>query len=124
FTPRSGRPPPSSRHTSRRKWRRERGMSESPPIIRKVKKKGGHGHHGGSWKVAYADFVTAMMAFFLLLWLLSTVDEEKREQVAMYFQRPVSAIFESGSNPTGNMLLNEAPASSGPGMLVAAMDSA
>ncbi|MFZ4542370.1 MAG: flagellar motor protein MotB, partial [Rickettsiales bacterium] len=39
------------------------------PIIIKKIKKGGHGHHGGAWKVAYADFVTAMMAFFLLLWL-------------------------------------------------------
>ena len=41
-----------------------------PDIVIKKIKKGGHGHHGGAWKVAYADFVTAMMAFFLLLWLL------------------------------------------------------
>jgi chemotaxis protein MotB len=51
---------------------------EKPSIfIRKVKK-GGHGAHGGSWKVAYADFMTAMMAFFLLMWLLSMVDPVKK----------------------------------------------
>lgn len=72
------------------------------PIIRKVKKKGGHGHHGGSWKVAYADFVTAMMAFFLLLWLLGSLDEDKREEVAEYFQQPVSAIFTKGGNSLGD----------------------
>ena len=46
---------------------------KAPIIIKKVKKVSGHGHHGGAWKVAYADFVTAMMAFFLLLWLLITL---------------------------------------------------
>lgn len=54
-------------------------------IIKKVKKKGHEGHHGGSWKVAYADFVTAMMAFFLLLWLLSMVSPEKRIALSEYF---------------------------------------
>ncbi|MBI4667497.1 MAG: OmpA family protein [Nitrospinae bacterium] len=55
-----------------------------PEIIRIVKK--GHGgHHGGSWKVAYADFVTAMMAFFLLLWLLSMVSKEKKILLSQYF---------------------------------------
>jgi len=43
------------------------------PIIVKRIKKGGHGHHGGAWKIAYADFVTAMMAFFLLMWLLGSI---------------------------------------------------
>ena len=47
-----------------------------PIIIRKVKKNKGGGHHGGAWKVAYADFVTAMMAFFLLLWLLNVTTDE------------------------------------------------
>lgn len=56
------------------------------PIIIKRKKKGGHEAHGGSWKVAYADFVTAMMAFFLLLWLLSMVSQEKRIAISDYFQ--------------------------------------
>ena len=45
-------------------------------IIKKVEDEGHHGHHGGAWKVAYADFVTAMMAFFLLLWILNSVQEE------------------------------------------------
>ncbi|HEX9789672.1 MAG TPA: flagellar motor protein MotB, partial [Kiloniellales bacterium] len=48
----------------------EKEDKNAAPIIIKRIKKGGHGHHGGAWKVAYADFVTAMMAFFLLLWLL------------------------------------------------------
>ena len=56
-----------------------------PIIIKKVKKKHG-GHHGGSWKVAYADFVTAMMAFFLLLWLITMVSPEKRLAVSEYFK--------------------------------------
>jgi chemotaxis protein MotB len=54
-------------------------------IIKKVKKKSHEGHHSGSWKVAYADFVTAMMAFFLLLWLLSMVSPEKRIALSEYF---------------------------------------
>ncbi|MDH4027458.1 MAG: OmpA family protein [Nitrospirota bacterium] len=54
-------------------------------IIKKVKKAGHGGHHGGQWKVAYADFVTAMMAMFLLLWLLSNVPTEKKSQIAEYF---------------------------------------
>ena len=59
-------------------------------IIKKVKK-GGHGaHHGGAWKIAYADFVTAMMAFFLLLWLLNSVTQESLEGLSNYFA-PVSA---------------------------------
>lgn len=65
-------------------------MTETPaaasaPIIIKRIKKGGHGHHGGQWKVAYADFVTAMMAFFLLLWLLSVTTQDQRKAVADYF---------------------------------------
>lgn len=61
-------------------------------IIKKVKKRGGEGGHGGSWKVAYADFVTAMMAFFLLMWLITMVSPEKRARVASYFK--YYAIFE------------------------------
>ena len=53
-------------------------------IIKKIKK-GGHGHHGGAWKVAYADFVTAMMAFFLLLWLLNATTEDQKKGIADYF---------------------------------------
>ena len=64
-------------------------------IIKKVKKNHGGGHHGGSWKVAYADFVTAMMAFFLLLWLLSMVSDDKRIAMAEYFKN-FSIFKESG----------------------------
>ncbi|MGB0682890.1 MAG: flagellar motor protein MotB [Magnetovibrionaceae bacterium] len=66
------------------------GATPSPVIIKKVKKGGGHGHHGGAWKVAYADFVTAMMAFFLLLWLLNAVTQEQLEGISNHFA-PVSA---------------------------------
>ncbi len=58
--------------------------TEQPIVIKRIKK-GGHGHHGGAWKVAYADFVTAMMAFFLLLWLLNTTTPEQKLGLAEYF---------------------------------------
>jgi chemotaxis protein MotB len=61
-------------------------MADNSPIfIRKVIEEGGDGHHGGAWKVAYADFVTAMMAFFLMLWLLATADQAKLKGLAEYF---------------------------------------
>ena len=63
---------------------------ERPVIIKRIKKVAG-GHHGGAWKVAYADFVTAMMAFFLLLWLLNAVTEEQKKGIAQYF-RPTIAF--------------------------------
>jgi chemotaxis protein MotB len=63
---------------------------ERPIIIKRIKKVEG-GHHGGAWKVAYADFVTAMMAFFLLLWLLNAVTEEQKKGIANYF-RPTLAV--------------------------------
>ena len=62
---------------------------EKPVIIKKVKKGGGDGHHGGAWKIAYADFVTAMMAFFLLMWLLSSTTDEQKRGIANYFN-PIS----------------------------------
>ncbi len=75
-------------------------MSEEdrPIIIKKVIKKGG-GHHGGAWKVAYADFVTAMMAFFLLLWLLNVVTSEAKDLISSYFDpsHPMVSRRESGS---------------------------
>lgn len=58
---------------------------DRPVVIRKVMEERGHGHHGGAWKVAYADFVTAMMAFFLLLWLLSTASEDTLKGLAEFF---------------------------------------
>jgi len=57
---------------------------ERPIIIKKIKK-AAHGHHGGAWKVAYADFVTAMMAFFLLMWLINTTSPEQKRGIADYF---------------------------------------
>lgn len=62
---------------------------KQPIIIIKKKKKGGGGHHGGAWKVAYADFVTAMMAFFLLMWLLNATTEAQRTGLADYFSPTV-----------------------------------
>ncbi len=66
-------------------------MAEPPIVIKKVVKKGGHAHHGGAWKLAYADFVTAMMAFFLLMWLLGSVDEKTKKGISEYFQDPYKA---------------------------------
>lgn len=69
-------------------------------IIKKVKKVSAEGGHGGSWKVAYADFVTAMMAFFLLLWLLTMTSQEKRAQLSNYFKF-FSIFKESGTSFMG-----------------------
>ena len=65
-----------------------KGNNERPIIIVRKKKKGGAGHHGGAWKVAYADFVTAMMAFFLVMWLVSSISKEQRAAVFDYFKNP------------------------------------
>ncbi len=72
-------------------------MSESDKIVvRKVKKRGGHeGHHGGAWKVAYADFVTAMMALFIVLWIIAH-NASIRESVALYFRDP-GAVHKTAS---------------------------
>jgi chemotaxis protein MotB len=68
-------------------------------VIKKVTKKVEGGHHGGAWKVAYADFVTAMMAFFLLMWLLNATTEKQRKGLADYFDPtiPISRISAGGS---------------------------
>jgi chemotaxis protein MotB len=77
-------------------------MAEAEAIIIKKVKKGGHGgHHGGAWKVAYADFVTAMMAFFLLLWLLNATTEAQKQGIADYFS-PTALSMSSGG--AGGML--------------------
>ena len=74
---------------------------EQPVIIKKIIKKGGHAHHGGAWKLAYADFVTAMMAFFLLMWLLGATDEKTRKGISEYFQDPYEASrIDKGQIPT------------------------
>ena len=67
------------------------------PIIVKKIKKGGHGHHGGAWKIAYADFVTAMMAFFLLMWLLGSTTEGDKKGIADYFNSPLKVAMFGGS---------------------------
>ncbi len=81
-------------------------MAETQPIIviKKIKKGGHGGHHGGSWKVAYADFVTAMMAFFLLLWLISASNDQTLAGIADYFQNP-SAISANGGRSTSMIVL-------------------
>ena len=72
-------------------------MSDRPILIKKVKKVVGHGHHGGAWKVAYADFVTAMMAFFLLMWLLGSTAQGDLEGIAEYFENPLKVAQQGGS---------------------------
>ena len=96
----------------------EEDSGAQPIIIKKIKK--GGGHHGGAWKVAYADFVTAMMAFFLLLWLLNVTTDEQRNAISNYFDptHPKVSQSESGSggilgglsmSPTGSMATMNQP---------------
>src|SRR5271168_1486651 len=74
--------------------------SKSQPII-VIKKKGGHGgHHGGAWKVAYADFVTAMMSLFIVLWLMGS-SEKVKKAVAGYFNDPKGSGSMLGTTMTG-----------------------
>lgn len=70
----------------------------APVIIKRKKVTGGDGHHGGAWKVAYADFVTAMMAFFMLMWLLNATTEKQRKGLADYFSPtvPISRVSGGG----------------------------
>jgi chemotaxis protein MotB len=83
--------------------------NERPIIVKKIKK-GGHGHHGGAWKVAYADFVTAMMAFFLLMWLINTTTPEQKRGIADYFAPESVSRSESG---TGALLGGTSAANDG-----------
>ena len=69
----------------------------APIIIKKIKKGGHGGHHGGAWKVAYADFVTAMMAFFLLMWLINTTTPEQKRGIADYFAPEAVSRSNSGN---------------------------
>lgn len=77
----------------------EKGANQQPIIIKK-RKGHGHGHHGGSWKVALADFMTAMMAFFLLMWLLGSTSTEEKQAIAAHFQDPGSeyVVGEGGAD--------------------------
>ncbi|MGI1662075.1 flagellar motor protein MotB [Palleronia sp. KMU-117] len=71
-------------------------QTNAPVIIRRKKIVAGGGHHGGAWKVAYADFVTAMMAFFLLMWLLGATNENQRKGIADFFSPTIPMIRASG----------------------------
>lgn len=76
-------------------------MANTEATIRIVKKKsGGHGHHGGAWKVAYADFVTAMMAFFLVMWILG-LSKPQRQAIASFFRNKPGFMTTSASSPIG-----------------------
>ncbi|MEM6609252.1 MAG: flagellar motor protein MotB [Pseudomonadota bacterium] len=76
---------------------------ERPIIIKKKKVVSGGGHHGGAWKVAYADFVTAMMAFFMLMWLLNATTEQQRNGLADYFSPniPITRVSGGGDGAFG-----------------------
>ena len=73
------------------------GDKKSQIIVVKRVKKGGHGHHGGAWKIAYADFVTAMMAFFLLMWLLGSTTKGDLQGIADHFSTPLKIALAGGS---------------------------
>jgi chemotaxis protein MotB len=72
------------------------------PIIIKRVKKGGHAAHGGAWKIAYADFVTAMMAFFLMMWLIGSTTEGDRKGIADYFNAPLKLTMLGGGSGSGD----------------------
>src|ERR1700723_2133128 len=80
----------------------------APTIVVRRKRRGDHGAaHGGSWKIAYADFVTAMMAFFLLMWLLGSTSKGDLNGIAEYFNTPLSVAITGGSRSgTANSVLD------------------
>ena len=94
--------------------------SNAPTIIKRKKVIAGGGHHGGAWKVAYADFVTAMMAFFMLMWLLNATTEQQRKGIADYFAPTISIsrVSGGGSDAFGgdNIFTEEQLAQSGSGI--------
>ena len=93
--------------------------ANAPVIIKRKKVVGGDGHHGGAWKVAYADFVTAMMAFFMLMWLLNATTEQQRKGLADYFSPtlPLNRISSGGDGMFGgtNIFSQEKLAEDGTG---------
>ncbi len=94
--------------------------SNAPTIIKRKKVIAGGGHHGGAWKVAYADFVTAMMAFFMLMWLLNATTEQQRKGIADYFSPtiPINRVSGGGSGAFGgdNIFTEQTLAQSGTGI--------
>src|SRR5271163_763015 len=94
----SWRPPAEASRPLPPLSRRQPKSTMAKPQIIVIKKVQGHGgHHGGAWKVAYADFVTAMMALFIVLWLLNTSDHT-RKVIAGYFNDPLGKKTESGTD--------------------------
>lgn len=95
------------------------GKGELRPIIKRKKVVSGEGHHGGAWKVAYADFVTAMMAFFLLMWLLNATTESQRKGLADYFAPtiPISPVSGGGNGALAgeSVFAKDTLAGDGPG---------
>ncbi len=82
------------------------GKQLQPIIVKKIKK-GGHAVHGGAWKIAYADFVTAMMAFFLLMWLLGSTTEGDKKGLSDFFNTPLKVAMQGGSGAgASNSILN------------------
>jgi chemotaxis protein MotB len=86
-------------------------MPDKAPVIVKKIKKAGHAHHGGSWKVAFADFMTAMMAFFLVMWIIG-LDQETRSAIAGYFQDPFNFMKKAEGKKLESIL--QAPESNDP----------
>src|SRR3546814_1698691 len=85
---------------------KKRGANEPEPrpiIVKKIVVEGHGGHHGGAWKVAYADFVTAMMAFFLQMWLLGATTEKQRKGLADYFTPTLVQLKERSEEHTSEL---------------------
>jgi chemotaxis protein MotB len=91
---------------------------EQPIIVKKIKKHK-HAHHGGAWKIAYADFVTAMMAFFLLMWLINMTTAEQKQGLADYFSPPSVSLSDSGA---GGVMAGQAMNNAGSAMSGSATD--
>jgi chemotaxis protein MotB len=105
------------------------GQANAAPVIIKRKKKVvGGGHHGGAWKVAYADFVTAMMAFFMLMWLLNATTEVQRKGIADFFSPtiPISRVSGGGDGAFGgdSVFSENTMAQSGTGTPVGSSEAA
>ena len=88
-------------------------MADQLIVIKRIKK-GEHGHHGGAWKVAYADFVTAMMAFFLLMWLINTTTPEQKKGIADYFApQSISQTVSGSGGVLGGKVMGQETARAG-----------
>lgn len=78
--------------------RKKKEKPKRPIVVKRISRVRGRGHATGSWKIAYADFVTALMAFFLLMWLVGTSTEERLHGISSYFQTPLRVALSGGSN--------------------------